>query len=133
MLNGAAFCFFRLVCQAFSVNPIATTPTIIFNNASETHDAINEAIITPMIAAGMLERTAFMSHFRQNFCTVKISITQRMGSMIAAAVIGDVVKEIKGTAMMPNAPEKPPFEMPVIKTAIAIIRLCTRSIYVPVR
>ena len=57
-----------------------------------------------------------------------MSMMQRMGSIIAAARMGVVCNEISGTAMMPNAPEKPPLEMPVMKTATAIRKIRNQSI-----
>ena len=57
-----------------------------------------------------------------------MSMMHRMGSMIAAASIGEVCSEISGTARMPNAPEKPPLEIPVMKTAMAMIEMRNQSI-----
>ncbi len=45
------------------------------------------------------------------------SITQRIGSKIAAAVIGDTTRAIKGTATMTIPPPKPPLAIPNIRTA----------------
>jgi hypothetical protein len=57
-----------------------------------------------------------------------MSMIHRMGSMMAAASIGEVCSEISGTARMPNAPEKPPLDMPVMKTAMAMSEMKSQSI-----
>jgi hypothetical protein len=41
----------------------------------------------------------------------------RIGSMIAAAWIGDMTSDIKGTPTKPMAPPKPPLERPARMTA----------------
>lgn len=115
----------------FSVKPTAITPTMIFNHSAENHDAVKPPMTTPMMAAGMHFINCAVFHFFQNFCTVKISMMHKMGSIMAAARVGDVWSEISGTASMPNAPEKPPLEMPVMNTATAMSDISSQSIDVP--
>lgn len=110
------------------MKPTAITPTITFNHSAENHEAVSPPIITPIIAAGMHFISCFEFHLFQNFCTVNRSMVQRIGSMIAAASVGEVCREISGTARMPNAPEKPPLDMPVIKTAMAMSERKSQSI-----
>jgi len=132
-LPTTALSGFRVVRVCFlghelSVNPTAIMPTIIFSHSIENHDAVKPPIITPTIAAGMHFSSCSVFHFRQNFCTVNMSMMQRMGSMMAAARVGEVCKDMSGTARIPNAPENPPFEMPVIKTAMPISEMRNQSI-----
>jgi hypothetical protein len=44
-------------------------------------------------------------------------MTQRMGSTMAAAVTGETVRVIAGTARMPTPDPKPPLDMPVMSSA----------------
>jgi hypothetical protein len=46
-----------------------------------------------------------------------MSMTMRIGSMIAAACTGDMVSAISGTPTSAIAPPKPPFDMPTSITA----------------
>lgn len=110
------------------MKPTAIIPTIIFNHSAENHDAVSPPITTPIIAAGMHLMSCSVFHFFQNFCTVNMSMMHRMGNIIAAASIGEVCSEISGTARMPNAPEKPPLDMPVMKTAMAMSEMKSQSI-----
>lgn len=112
----------------FSVNPTAIIPTMILSQSTENHDAVKPPTTTPAMAAGMHLMSCSVFHFFQNFCTVKMSMMHKIGSMMAAAVVGDVCSDISGTAMMPKAPEKPPLEIPVMKTAMAIREISSQSI-----
>jgi len=110
------------------VKPTAITPTMIFNHSAENHDAVKPPMTTPMMAAGMHLISCSVFHFFQNFCTVKMSMIHSIGSIMAAARVGEVWSEISGTASMPKAPEKPPLEMPVINTAMAMSDISSQSI-----
>ena len=128
---GCCFVVRFFLGHEFSVKPTAITPTIIFNHSAENHEAVKPPIITPIMAAGMHLINCSVFHFFQNLCTVKISMMHRIGSIMAAASVGDVWSEISGTASMPNAPEKPPLEMPVTNTAKAMSDIRSQSIGVP--
>lgn len=127
-LSGLRVVLVFFLGHEFSVKPTAMTPTMIFNHSVENQDAVKPPIITPTIAAGMHFKSCSVFHFFQNFCTVNMSMMQRMGSMMAAASVGEVCNDISGTARMPNAPENPPFETPVINTAIPISEMSNQSI-----
>ena len=47
----------------------------------------------------------------------KRSIRHRIGSITAAAWIGEMTSAISGTETKPTPPPKPPFEMPAVNTA----------------
>lgn len=126
--NGARSFFRFFLGQELIEKPMAIMPTSIFNQSSENQLAVKPPMITPIIAGGMHCISCVVSHFFQNFCTVNRSIIHRIGSMIAAACMGDVFSEMSGTAMMPKAPENPPLEMPVIITAIEISKISSQSI-----
>ena len=66
--------------------------------------------------------------FVENFCTVKRSIIQRMDNTIPTVCMGEMVSEIRGKAMMQNAPNNSPFDMPVMITAMEVSTISSQSI-----
>ncbi|WP_347984786.1 hypothetical protein [Marinomonas sp. 5E14-1] len=81
---------------------------------------VKSMAMTPTMAVGMHFMSCSVLHFFQNFCTAKMSMTQRIGSIMAAVSVGDVCNYMSGVAITPKALEKLPFDMPVINTANAM-------------
>ena len=127
MLSGFSGVVRLFFGHEFRVKPTAIIPTIIFSHSAENHDAVRPPITTPIMAAGIHLMSCSVFHFFQNFCTVNMSMMHRIGSIKAAAKVGEVCSDISGTAIMPNAPEKPPLDMPVMKTAMAMSEMKSQS------
>ena len=75
------------------------------------------AVLEELEEAGTSAVSSGNTHRPRNFQSATMSITQRIGSKIAAAWTGEITSAIKGTAATPRPPPNPPLEIAYSKTA----------------
>jgi hypothetical protein len=71
----------------------------------------------PTMPAGNMILSVFGSKTPRQVHRLTISMTIRIGSMIAAALIGETTSAISGRPISAMAPPKPPFDRPTKMTA----------------